>query len=366
MNVCERFLLVLALACFAGVQAFALKVDSTPPESPQDKQGKIGEAFTAIENAIKDEIKDIDANPEKLIQGFADASTFSALGATQRAYGEYKLWAFTVGPMVGIRLPGSSFFNVADEIQDIGNTLEEDGDIRAGLNIQGITGQFGLNTSKFLLDKLYLGVRFGYFNLTAIENLDFETFHIGLTGNYQLLKGINVVSGLFRWRGVNAGTGLIFQRTTLGYTYQLERQQADIAVDGGSYGSINGSIYVDPAINFDMDVNTFIIPLEVNTSAQLLWILNLNLGLGVDVAFGENTTTLSMSSDVNGDEALGITKPGYLSINAGGSMGPTVFNPKLMANLGFKFGPVIIDVPVTCYFVGGPGLSAGVTLGAVW
>jgi hypothetical protein len=356
MHVGERFLLVLALTCFAGVQAFGLEVRGTPPQGPN--QGIIDTTFTDILNDINDEIEDIDANPEKLIHGFADASTFSALGATQRAYGEYKLWAFTIGPMVGIRLPGSSFGNAVSDIQDMGNTLEEDGDIRAGLNIQGITGQFGLNTSQFLLDNLYLGVRFGYFNLTSVENLEFETFHIGLTGNYQLLKGIKVVSGLFRWRGVNAGAGLIFQRTALGYTYQLDRHEARIPD--------SGYLYVDPSIIFDMGINTFVIPLEVNTSAQLLWILNLNLGLGVDVAFGENTTTLGISGVVTGDAASGITKPGYLTVDAGGSMGPTIFNPKLMANLGFTFGPVVIDVPVSYYFVGGPGLSAGITLGAVW
>ncbi|MDR1144302.1 MAG: hypothetical protein LBK77_08840, partial [Spirochaetaceae bacterium] len=277
--------------------------------------------------------------------------------ATQRAYGEYKLWAFTIGPMVGIRLPGSSVSGAIDEIQNIGDTLEEDGDIKAGLNIQGITGQFGLNTSKFLLDNLYLGIRFGYFNLTAVENLEFKTFHIGLTGNYQLLKGPNVVSGLFHWRGVNVGAGLIFQRTTLGYTYELDPQT-------GANGGV--TLSVDPAVNFDMKINTFIIPLEVNTSVQLLWVLNLNLGLGVDVAFGKNTTTLNMSGDITGDPASGIHTPGYLTVDGGGSMGPTVFNPKVMANIGFKFGPVIIDVPVTYYFVGGPGLSAGITLGAVW
>lgn len=355
MNVRERFLPVLALMCFTGAYAFGLEAKGTAPQGPAHIQGNINTAFNDILRDINKEIEDIDVNPEKLIKGFADASTFSALGATQRAYGEYKLWSFTVGPMVGVRLPGNSFFDIAGDIEDMGNTLEEEGDVRAGLNAQGITGQFGLNVSKLLLENLYLGVRFGYFNLTAIEDLKFETFQIGLTGNYQLLKGFNVVSGLFRWRGVSAGAGLVFQKTTLGYIYQLERQTASI-IDGGS-------IHVDPSVNFDMGINTFIIPLEVNTSAQLLWILNLNLGLGVDVAFGKNTTTLNMSGSITGDE---ITTPGYLAIDAGGSAGPTLFNPKFMANLGFKFGPVIIDVPLTCYFVGGPGLGVGITLGAVW
>ncbi|MDR1596508.1 MAG: hypothetical protein LBR99_02270, partial [Treponema sp.] len=86
MNMRERFLLVLALTCFAGVQAFALTVTGTAPKGSSN-QSIIDEKFNDILDDINDEIEDIDANPEKLIKGFADASTFSALGATQRAYG---------------------------------------------------------------------------------------------------------------------------------------------------------------------------------------------------------------------------------------------------------------------------------------
>jgi hypothetical protein len=360
MNVRGRFLLILTVMCFTGIQAFALKVTGAAPkfDATFGNEKDINKAFQDIIDAVNEEVEDIDGTPEKLMKGFADASTFSTQGATQRAYGEYKLWAFTIGPMVGLRMPGSSISGGISEIENIGDTMEEDGDIQLGLNVQGITGQFSLNTSKFLLDNLYLGFRFGFFNLTAVENLTFRTFHIGFTGDYQVLKGKNLVSGLLNWRGVTVSTGLIFQRTTMGYSYDLDRQEESL--DSG------GTIWVDPSIDFDMKINTFIIPLEANTSIQLLWVLNLNFGLGLDIAFGKNTTTLSMNGPIDGDEASYVTAPGFLSIDAGGSMGPTIFNPKIMANLGFKFGPVIIDVPVTYYFVGGPGLSVGITLGAVW
>jgi hypothetical protein len=55
---------------------------------------------------------------------------------------------------------------------------------------------------------------------------------------------------------------------------------------------------------------------------------------------------------------------GTIHVRGGGDMAPTIFNPKIMTNIGFKFGPVILDVPVTYYF--GNGFNAGITLGAVW
>jgi hypothetical protein len=336
MNVSKRFFLVLALVCLAGLQVFALEIwsDST--------------AFSNLINDMKDDIGEIDDKPEKFIKGFADASVFSSFGATQRAYGEYKLWAFTIGTMVGFRLPGSSPFNFADELEDAGDTLEEDGDAKLGMNVQAITAQIGINTSKFLLENLYLGLRFGYFKLSSIDNFDIKTFQIGVVGNYQLVKGIDVVSGLFRWRGVNVGTGFIFQKTDLTYTFDDETYT-------------DGSDWTTPEVEFAMDIKTFVIPLEVNTSAQLLWILNLNFGLGVDVAFGKNDTTIGADSPVYDSSG---TYKGTIFVRGGGDMAPTIFNPKIMTNIGFKLGPVIIDVPITYYF--GNGFNAGITLGAVW
>jgi hypothetical protein len=115
-----------------------------------------------------------------------------------------------------------------------------------------------------------------------------------------------------------------------------------------------------------MDTRTYTIPLELNTSLQLAFILNLNLGLGADLAFGSNKLTFDFDSTVN-TEGTGIasTTPGTLWVKGGGTMSPTLFNPKLMFDLGFKFGPVIIDIPLTWYFLN-HGVSSGVTVGVVW
>jgi hypothetical protein len=44
-------------------------------------------------------------------------------------------------------------------------------------------------------------------------------------------------------------------------------------------------------------------------------------------------------------------------------MATTFFNPKLMTGIGFKIGPVILDVPVSLYFREEIGANVGVTLG---
>jgi hypothetical protein len=333
------------LVSLTASQIFALTVDGTLDSAYSGIPG-VSTAFNSVVGEIEDLVAGIDDSPDEFIRGFADSSAFASHGATQRAYGEYKLFAFTIGPTVGVRLPGSPF-NAVEDIQNIATTLNEDGDVKAGLDVQALSGQVGINTSIFLpFDGLYLGVRFGYFNLTAVDNLDFQTFHVGAVASYQVFKGID--AGVFDWRGLTVGTGFLFQKSTLGYTYDLGK------IDGGA------GVTANPVLDFDMAITTYTIPVEVTTSIQVLWVLNLGLGAGVDIAFGQNDVDIAMNSGVN----YSTSQIGTITVEGGGSMTPTILNPKIMANVGFKFGPVILDIPVTYYFFN--GLSAGVTLGVVF
>ncbi|GHV85627.1 hypothetical protein AGMMS50230_12350 [Spirochaetia bacterium] len=342
MNLYKRFVLALLMVCFTGMAAFALTATGTKPSGVTDAE------WQDLLDELNKEIEKIDDKPENLIRSFADASVFASHGATQRAYGEYKRFAFTIGAMAGMRLPGSPFSLM--NTSEIGDTLEKDGDIKAGINIQMINAQFGLNTSSFLLEGLYLGVRFGYFSLNAIDDLTFKTLHIGLVGNYQIIKG-RKPSGALYWRGLTVGTGFLFQKTTLDYNYTLDT-------------ITEGIVALEPKLDFAMAVTTFTIPLEINTSVQLLWVLNLSLGAGVDIAFGKNDVSIGMDS-----KAYNVNIPsntGSITISGGGAMSPTILNPKLMFNLGFKFGAVVIDVPITYYISKTAGISAGITLGIVY
>jgi hypothetical protein len=44
-------------------------------------------------------------------------------------------------------------------------------------------------------------------------------------------------------------------------------------------------------------------------------------------------------------------------------MAPQVFNYKMMTGIGFKMGPVILDIPVVLYPGKEFGVSTGITLG---
>ena len=347
----NKLIAVLSLLLILAGTAFAQKIviGSTVPGG------------TALENDLKDIIGDINASPTKFMTGFADASIFASHGATQRAFGDYKLFSFTLGVTTGLRVHTnpSNFISEYEKLQD---TLNDKGDLTIGTS-PGINAQVGINAS-FLLKGLYLGVRFGYLDLKKdrfpiskisiddLTRLDFNMLHIGAVANYQVLEGVNL--GAFRWRGLEVGTGFLFQRTTYGFNFAL--------------GEISdGSNKANPELYFDMKTTTYTIPVEINTAIQLLWFLNLGIGAGADFAFGKNKLSFGADSPVYDGSN---TYQGQIFARGGGSTGPTFFNPKVMANLGIKLGPVIIDIPAAYYFNfngdGSTGLSIGITMGVVF
>jgi len=69
---------------------------STPAVVKAFNDGISG-AFDKAFDELKKETGSIDAKPEDFIQSWGNSAVFASHGATQRAYGEYKLFSFTLG-----------------------------------------------------------------------------------------------------------------------------------------------------------------------------------------------------------------------------------------------------------------------------
>jgi hypothetical protein len=365
------FLVLIGTASVFGidVKGKAPTFSSATPGLATEVNSKISAAFDEAVAGIDEQVGSIKSKPEKFIQAWGNSSVFASHGATQRAFGGYKLFAFTLGPMVGLQLP-SSPFTIADELENITDKLNEDHDLGVGLNLQVMTGQISINTSNFLLDKLYLGLRFGYMSLDSLDLIDgfsFNSLSLGLVANYQLMPQKKLAAGFLLWRGLNLGTGFIYQGTNIGYKFKLDPITEDIGLVG--FPTLeNMQLQVDPSLSLDIDINTLTIPLEASTSVRLLGFLNFALGLGVDLGFGKSDMRVGLNGDINVTGNKNLIKqetPGYITTSAGGDMAPSFFNLKLMAGLGLSLGPVIIDIPVTWYIID-QGFNVGITLGVVW
>ena len=394
-------ILVLLLGLAGITPLFAIDIIFKPPVfTGNDDFGeyvvnqfnqRVDEVFTDLRKDIMDEIGGIDDNPQKLIGAFGTSSVFASSGATQRSYEGYDKFAVTLGSMIGFQLP-SSPFSIANELRDFTTNLDEAGDMRLGVNPQALNAQIGINTSKFLLKNLYLGLKFGFMNLNFSGNsfgdVSFKTMSVGVMGNYQIFTHKSLGLGLLRWRGLSVGTGFIYQRTNLSYGFSLDPIEERISVPGYFSDDVKEALVLEddddipgyvltgftvnveatPRLSMDLSVNTYTIPLQAVTSVRLLSFLNLSFGLGADIGFGSAGlhATGNAEVDITGQpDSVSVDKPAEFSIVMGGDNSPAIFNPKIMAGIGFSLGPVIIDIPVT-YYPMNEGYSVGITIGVAF
>ena len=367
----------ILLAFSVSVSAFALEIGGEPPTYKAKTPGnptqegladlvntELASAFNSAKDDLNDTIGGMVNKPEKFIQAWGNSGIFASHGATQRAFGGYKIFTVTIGSMMGFQLPVSPF-KIIDELENVTQRLNKEGDIALGFNPQMFNAHIGFNMS-FLVKNLYLGLRFGYLKLpNFIEGLSYDNGSVGFLVNYQLLPQINLF-GVLAWRGINLGTGFIYQGTVLDYKIAL----SPISQSTGQVTGLNSSLNltIKPELVLNMDIKTYTIPIEAMTALKILF-LNIPFGLGFDIGFGKSDLKVGMNGDVIVDglnsNFLEKDDDGKLSISAGGDMAPTALNIKLMTGLGFAAGPVIVDIPFTYYFRGN-GFSIGFTAGVTF
>jgi hypothetical protein len=380
----KRLLLSVFFLLLAGM-VFGEKITVTPPHFTStgdtgDIVDKLNEeaknAFSNLEE-INDMLGFLPDDFSNLTGGFANASVFSSDGASQRGYEGYDRFSFTLGFMGGVQLPQLSFISkIADAISNSNGEIEPDlleeiANVSFGFDPQILNAQFGINSS-FLLKGLYLGFKFSKFdtnwlsNVMPLSGFSFSTLSIGVNASYQLISQKRLLAGLLVWRGLNLGTGFIWQNTTL-------KIKPDISLEESIPIEIEGlTIYMPVSaddIHLDFETNNYIVPINAMTSIRLLG-LNVALGAGVDLAFGSSKIDLGGSINVNNDDVntqlqeyeVRMDTPPELKMKLVGESRTNFLNLKAMFAVGLNFGPIIIDIPLTYYFANN-GYSVGVTLG---
>jgi len=380
----KRLLCLLLIFTFA-IPAFAEIVISghAPTVSgpgADDLNKQINNVFNDAIEQLQDELK-VFQGPNKFLRAMGDASVYGSQGATTRGYGGYNLFTATIGPVIGVQLPKNINAVVKDLSSGDNNiiqSLKDDGDIQAGINPNFFNVHIGLNMgfAKSLPEKigflkrdnLYLGFRFGYFRLPELNlgndfKINYSNLTLGLTANYQLIPSYKVPI-LFLWRGVNLGTGLLYNRSRMGFGIAVDDISKEIDPDIGDL------VLQSPTASINLTTNTFIIPLEAVTAIKFL-IFNIPAGIGADIAFGKTSLGANVTGDVdvklNGTSSSLYTKDKKGDITATGSLShaPSFFNFKLMTGLGIHAGPVVFDIPVT-FYPANSGYTIGLTIGAVY
>lgn len=354
-----------ALCLFAGL---AMSADAATITGTAPTTGGVIPAFdTALQNAFNAALADVNSNSAiskfsdqtDLARGFANANAYSSHAGTIQGYQNYDLFFVSVGVMAGVQAPSTEpDYYTSDSLED---DLRADGDVEAGVGAS-IAINAGIH-AKFIAYGLYLSGIFGKVKLGDAESddYDFDSTVIGGRVNYALIQSHGILLGFLKWRGLSIGSGFIYQKSEANYQFTIDTVSQPI-----SYGS-GGTLTVDPTVNFGFETTTYTVPIDIVTSFQLLWILNITLGGGVDIVYGHTDLNLDAAGDVNVafTGAPATITPGRVEIDGSTrDVSPDRFHPKLMAGVGVQIGPIKLDVPVIYY--PDAGAAVGVTAAFVW
>jgi len=341
------------------------------PVGPETLNNQLKGAFDDALKEFNDQLK-VFKNPNKFLRAMGDSSVYASHGATTRGYSGYKLFSATIGPMFGLQLP-TGINSIMNDIEGLSDSLEKEGDIKLGVSPNVINVNVGLNMGIFGFmpeklgiikrDNLYIGLRIGYFNLSELDlgndlKLNYNNLTLGLTANYQLIPSLSLAS-LITWRGVNLGSGFIYNRSKLGFTMFVDDIREKIDAN-------TSVILQDPKATINLTTGTFTIPLEAITAIKLL-IFNIPLGIGADLAFGKTSLGAGVTADIDIEgipAGFSRDKKGDIAVNGALSNTPSIFNFKIMTGFGFSAGPVVFDIPITYYPAS--GYNFGITIGAVF
>lgn len=313
---------------------------------------QLNAAFLILKTNVSNRL-DIYSDMPDLAKGFNNANAYAAQAGTLQGYQNYSLFAVSTGIMLGAQLPGG-----LNTMKDIGSKIEDEGDLYAGLSAGLSIINVGIN-AKFLLPGLYLNAKFGVLPTIKSGDFKFKSSLVGIGANYAIIEPKSVGIGLVKWRGLYAGAGIIYLSNTVDDKVSLGDETVAL---GGAYSSY--SINSDPSFILGLHIKTVSIPLDITTAVQLLWVLNLTLGAGLDFNFGKTDIIIAQESKVNlvGYPTL---QDGKLIID-GSTRGksPSIVRARITSGLGFNLGPVKLDIPVTYYLTS--GFAVGITAGFVW
>ena len=308
-------------------------------------------------------------NQKKLAEGFGNANAYSAQSATLQGYQNYGLFAVTAGGMLGVQAPSIDPAYFAK----IGGEITTNPDIFAGIGASFPTVNVGVNL-KFLVPGLYANAKFGTFHLDfgdSTSKLILDNMCIGLGANYALVKEMPL--GPLHWRGVSVGSGILYQKNSVGLTLKVAPVIQKVPLQANSALSTDTvSIVLSPLLKLGIASNTVTVPVDVTTSVCLLWFLNLNAGIGFDFNFGGTDIIVNGSSTVNmtqepSSNAGSVMEFGSGNFEIDGStkgVAPSVADFRLMTGLGLNIAMVKLDIPIIYYVT--TGLSIGATVGVVF
>jgi hypothetical protein len=309
-------------------------------------------------------------------QAMSNASAISIPETSSlTSYMDYKVFSVSVGFGAGAQFPGNNLATIAETVMAFpgnGSTFF------SIVPNPAVSGGIHLGAFSKKLRKLYIDFRvmylpsipytLGNFALTA-ENI---TWGVGFT--YNIIERKDLAGGVLGWGGLKVHTGYYGSYNKFTLRVALPTMNVDT---GSDLNSANGNEYIvfTPDLNLTLNNNTHTIPVDLTTSFRLLWVLDIHLGVGINVNLGASSIDITQNSSIgvtdgNGGTSVNVTSGGNLVISDATQVVPTTFTAKLMTGIGIKIFPVIINIPISIQIplldTSKLAATAGVTVGVVF
>jgi len=325
-------------------------------------------------NTIDTTIKENWNSQNKLANGLGNANAYSSQAANLDGYHGYDLFAIMVGFGFGAQFPNkvpSNPIDMKNAPSDALNDIKDKGDVYAGLGV-GAAVNFGVNGKIIGFKNIYFNVKYGTYSYDTTDKgneLKAKMTTFGLGVNYQWVAHKNLIANIVKWRGITFGSGLQYNQNKVDMTVAgLENIYQDLNTTPiPGYGTYR--LALSPDIKLGYDAKTYTIPFDVNTSLRVLWLLNLNVGAGVDLVFGKTDINIGQTSTAwieNAATGQHISTDGQVVIDASTkNVKPTFLRPRVQIGAGVTIGPLTaVNLSVTYYIP--DGAYAGVSAGIVW
>ncbi len=303
---------------------------------------ELGISLAELEQRIEGEIADAydTANVEGFLRAFANATSFAGRGIGHDYAPLFR------GLEIGVAANLSAAVDGLEEGQDPAGGVAPNVSLMAGLNL-----------SHWGHDDIVIYAN-GFHRQGSIDQLSGSITSGGVHGQYHLFYPAKRASTLlFLWSGLHLTAGVEVSRWALGVDDQITR---DLPLEGDN--GVSTTLTALATGTFDLTATTTTIPIEVTTSARILYFAGVYLGAGLDVQVGKARAEAAL------DGVLTAVKPsdgttldmGTATITASGEESPSPVAYHVLAGLEFNFWRLKTFVQGTFVPVKGASVAFGV------
>jgi hypothetical protein len=305
---------------------------------------ELGIDVAELERRIETQIADAfdTANVEGFLRSFANATSFASRGV-----------GVDYAPLFrGLELGITA--NIAAAVDGLEEGDDPVGGVAPNVSIMG-----GLNLARWNHPEIVIYGN-GFHRNGRLDELSGSITNVGVHGQYHLFYPAKDASTLlFLWTGLHLTAGVEMSRWKFAVEDDLER---DTTVDGDNGAST--TITTTATGRFDLSATSTTVPIEVTTSARILYFAGVYVGGGLDFQVGKARADATLDGVMQGTRPSdgSVVNMGTAVITASGDASPSPVAYHLLAGLELNLWKLKMFVQATVVPVDGASLAFGLRL----